>query len=128
MPPILTKRQRFPTDIIRQAMCLCFRFALSFRDVEEMLAQHRGQLCDHPALGEHVRPTDDALNYRCQHPRALLGRPECSSHRRNASGHTLVYQLFIARVKVTAAEAWWFARKAHSRQLLIRDLAAHAHI
>ena len=33
------KRQRFPADVIRHAVWLYFRFTLSFRDVEELLAQ-----------------------------------------------------------------------------------------
>ena len=37
--PISYKRHRFPPDVIRQAVWLYFRFTLSFRDVEEMLAQ-----------------------------------------------------------------------------------------
>jgi putative transposase len=32
-------RHRFPAEIISQSVWLYFRFALSFRDVEEMLAQ-----------------------------------------------------------------------------------------
>ena len=39
MRPLSFKRHRFPADVIRQAVWLCFRFTLSFRDVEEMLAQ-----------------------------------------------------------------------------------------
>ncbi len=39
MPPISFKRHRFPPDVIRQAVWLYFRFTLSFRDVEEVLAQ-----------------------------------------------------------------------------------------
>mgnify|MGYP001497840276 CR=1 FL=1 len=39
MRPISFKRHRFPPDIIRHAVWLYFRFTLSFRDVEEMLAQ-----------------------------------------------------------------------------------------
>ncbi len=39
MKPICFKRHRFHPDIIRQAVWLYFRFTLSFRDVEEMLAQ-----------------------------------------------------------------------------------------
>src|SRR5205823_7944642 len=30
---------RFPPDIIQRAVWLCFRFALSFRDVEDLLAE-----------------------------------------------------------------------------------------
>jgi len=37
--PISYKRHRFPADVIRQAVWLYFRFTLSFRDVEELLAQ-----------------------------------------------------------------------------------------
>ena len=33
------KRYRFPPDVIRHAVWLYFRFTLSFRDVEELLAQ-----------------------------------------------------------------------------------------
>ena len=39
MQPISFKRHRFRPDVIRQAVWLYFRFTLSFRDVEEMLAQ-----------------------------------------------------------------------------------------
>lgn len=39
MQPASFKRHRFPPDVIRQAVWLYFRFTLSFRDVEEMLAQ-----------------------------------------------------------------------------------------
>lgn len=39
MQPISFKRHRFPPDVIRQAVWLYFRFTLSFRDVEEVLAQ-----------------------------------------------------------------------------------------
>ena len=41
MNPISFKRHRFPADVIRQAVWLYFRFTLSVRDVEELLA-HRG--------------------------------------------------------------------------------------
>jgi putative transposase len=37
--PLSFKRHRFPADVIRHAIWLYFRFTLSFRDVEEMLAQ-----------------------------------------------------------------------------------------
>ena len=40
MPPISFKRDRFPPDAIHYAVWLCFRFTLSVRDVEELLA-HR---------------------------------------------------------------------------------------
>jgi len=37
--PISYKGHRFPPDVIRQAVWLYFRFTLSFRDLEELLAQ-----------------------------------------------------------------------------------------
>ncbi len=39
MQPISYKRHRFPADVIRQAVWMYFRFTLSLRDVEELLAQ-----------------------------------------------------------------------------------------
>lgn len=38
MKPLSFKRHRFPADVIRHAVWLYFRFSLSLRDVEEMLA------------------------------------------------------------------------------------------
>ena len=38
MKPISFKRHRFPADVIRHAIWLYFRFSLSFRDVEELMA------------------------------------------------------------------------------------------
>jgi len=37
--PISYKRHRFPADVIRHAPWLYFRFTLSLRDVEDLLAQ-----------------------------------------------------------------------------------------
>ena len=39
MQAVSFKRHRFPPDVIRQAVWLYFRFTLSLRDVEEMLAE-----------------------------------------------------------------------------------------
>ena len=39
MKPISYKRHRFPSEVISSAVWLYFRFTLSFRDVEELLAQ-----------------------------------------------------------------------------------------
>ena len=38
MKPLSFKRHRFPAAVIRQAVWLYFRFSLSFRDVEELMA------------------------------------------------------------------------------------------
>jgi transposase-like protein len=37
--PISYARHRFPPDVIRHAVWLYFRFTLSFRDVEDLLAE-----------------------------------------------------------------------------------------
>ena len=39
MQAVSFRRHRFPPDVIRQAVWLYFRFTLSLRDVEEMLAE-----------------------------------------------------------------------------------------
>jgi len=39
MRPVSFKRHRLPAEVIRHAVWLYFRFTLSFRDVEEMLAE-----------------------------------------------------------------------------------------
>ena len=39
MKPVSFARHRFPADIIRQVVWLYFRFTLSFRDIEELMAQ-----------------------------------------------------------------------------------------
>jgi transposase-like protein len=39
MARLCLKRRRFPPDVIRHSGWLYFRFTLSFRDVEELLAQ-----------------------------------------------------------------------------------------
>ena len=43
------KRQRFPAEIIAHAVWLYYRFALSFRDIEEMLAS-RGVTVSYEAI------------------------------------------------------------------------------
>jgi putative transposase len=47
--PLSFKRYRFPGDVIRQAVWLYFRFTLSIRDVEEMMAQ-RGVVVSREAI------------------------------------------------------------------------------
>jgi len=39
MKPLSFKRHRFPAEVIRHAVWLYFRFSLSLRDVEELLAR-----------------------------------------------------------------------------------------
>jgi len=39
MPPLRYHRHRFPSEIIQHAIWLYLRFTLSYRDVEELLAE-----------------------------------------------------------------------------------------
>ena len=50
---------RFPPEIISHAVWLYYRFALSFRDVEDLLATaagHYGHLRNHPSVVPDIRP------------------------------------------------------------------------
>ncbi len=48
------KRHRFPSEIIGHAVWLCFRFASSYRDVEELLAG-RGALLTYETVRQWCR-------------------------------------------------------------------------
>lgn len=39
MNPVSYRRHRFPPSIIRYAVWLCYRFSLSYRDIEDLLAE-----------------------------------------------------------------------------------------
>jgi hypothetical protein len=68
MQPISYARHQFPAEIIRHARWLYLRFTLSYRDVEELLAErgHRDLLRDRPALGSEVRdPPSRAICAGC---------------------------------------------------------------
>ena len=49
--PALYRRHRFPAEIISHCVCLYFRFAVSFRDVEEIMAM-RGVALTYEAIRE----------------------------------------------------------------------------
>jgi transposase-like protein len=49
-PPDLYKRHRFPVEIISHFIWLYDRFSLSYRDVEELMAE-RGVTLSHEAVG-----------------------------------------------------------------------------
>jgi len=69
MRPISFKRHRFPPEIIRHAIWLYARFTLSFRDVEELLAE-RGV----DASYETVRRWFLSSDRRSQQTSAIRGR------------------------------------------------------
>ena len=45
MHTVSYRRHRFPAEVIQHAMWLYFRFPLSFRDVEDLLAQRGVDVC-----------------------------------------------------------------------------------
>ncbi len=47
--PTLYKRLRFPAEIISHSVWLYYRFSLSYRDVEELMAE-RGVTLSHEAV------------------------------------------------------------------------------
>jgi len=53
MPPLSFSGYRFPRDIIQRAMWMYLRFTLSFRDVEELLAE-RGITVSHESIRRWV--------------------------------------------------------------------------
>jgi transposase-like protein len=53
MRPISYSRHRFPSDVIRHAVWLYLRFTLSFRDVEELLAE-RGLIVSNESIRRWV--------------------------------------------------------------------------
>ena len=67
MKPISYARHRFPPDIIRHAVWLYLRFTLSYRDVEDLLAERgltvsnesirRWVLKFGPVIAKHLRGT-----------------------------------------------------------------------
>ena len=61
MCPISLKRQRFPPDVIRQAVWLYFRFTLSLRDVDAALSQQLFDVAQaerEPHVEHHHEPND----------------------------------------------------------------------
>jgi transposase-like protein len=53
MQPISYARHRFPPDIIRRAVWLYLRFTLSYRDVEDLLAE-RGLMVSNESIRRWV--------------------------------------------------------------------------
>ena len=45
MHTVSYRRHRFPAEVIQHAVWLYFRFPLSFRDVEDLLAQRGVDVC-----------------------------------------------------------------------------------
>jgi transposase-like protein len=74
--PISFKRHRFPADVIRHAVWLYFRFTLSFRDVEELLAQRGIGCCQTKLAGAGFAPArQDAAAGQPRYPTFRPNKP-----------------------------------------------------
>ena len=94
MLPISYARHQFPPVVIQHAVWLYLRFALSYRDVEELLAE-RGLDVSYETVRRWV------LKFGPQFPRRLRARrsaPEFAvASRRNGRGHRRKAALVVAR-------------------------------
>ena len=89
MPAVSFKRHRFPPDVIRHAVWLNFRFALSLRDVEEMLAE-RGIGANYEAIRGRTEKIGKAFAHRLRSDRPAVGiwtkpKPESLVHLNQSS-------------------------------------------
>src|ERR1700740_919647 len=71
MKPISYARHRFPPDVIRHAVWLYLRFTLSYRDVEDLLAE-RGLIVSNESIRRWVLKFGPVIakNLRTSRPRA----------------------------------------------------------
>jgi hypothetical protein len=72
-------RHRFPTEIISHSVWLCFRFALGFRDVEEMMASRGVSLsyeCPSQNFNLTFRKGTVSADARCQTEMTFHGHAE----------------------------------------------------
>ena len=69
---------RFPADIIAYAVWLYFRFSLSFRDVEDLLAQ-RGITVTYETIRHWCRTFGQAYARRLRRRRGQLGDTACQA-------------------------------------------------
>jgi putative transposase len=76
MPPLSFSGYRFPRDIIQRAVWMYLRFTLSFRDVEELLAE-RGIAVTHESIRRWVLTFGPAIARRL---RAMRPKPHSRWH------------------------------------------------
>lgn len=102
MQAVTFKRHRFPPDVIRLAVWLHFRFTLSFRDVEEMLARR-----DIDASYETIR---------CRTPK--FGRAFAQNFRRSRPKPTGRWHLDEIVVKIGGRRMWPWRAVDHEGEVL----------
>jgi transposase-like protein len=72
MAPLCYRRHRFPPEIIQHAIWLYLRFTLSYRDVEELLAE-RGLDISYETVRRWVLKFGPAIARRLRRGRAIAG-------------------------------------------------------
>ena len=114
MQPISYARHQFPPEVIRHAVCLYLRFTLSYRDVEELLAE-RGIDASYESVRRWVGKFGPAF---ARNLRRLRPRPSGTWHLDemviSIQGHR-----FTSGVRSTArARCWtcWFRDAATPRR------------
>ena len=93
--PLSFKRYRFPPDVIRNAIWLYFRFTLSLRDVEEMLAQRR------------IEVSYETIRYWVNHFGPLIA----ANIRRRRGPPTNRWRLYEAMIRIKGRRLWGVARR-----------------
>ena len=73
------KNHRFPPEIITHAVWLYYRFSLSFREVEEMLAE-RGIIVSYEAVSHWCLKFGQTFAKRLRHRRGHQGDTWCTRY------------------------------------------------
>ena len=84
MAPLCYRRHRFPPEIIQHAIWLSLRFTLSYRDVEELLAE-RGLDISYETVRRWVLKFGPTIARRLRQRRPRIRFPPAKSQQRTAS-------------------------------------------
>src|ERR687889_19901 len=108
MPPISYARHQFPREIIRQAVWLYLRFTLSYRDVEELLAE-RGLEVSYESVRRWVLKFGPAI---ARNLRRLRPRPSPRWHLDEVAVRIAGERLWLWRAVDDEGESWMSSSSA----------------
>ena len=86
MGPLCYRRHRFPPEIIQHAIWLYLRFTLSYRDVEELLAERMAITSGSHGLTAKVRLPRFSGRFVSLQSTSWSWRPACRLRRLSVSG------------------------------------------
>jgi len=126
MQPISYARHRFPPDIIRHAVWLYLRFTLSYRDVEDLLAE-RGLMVSNESIRRWVLKFGPiiAKNLRAIRPKAhsrwhldemmvsIAGRQMYMWRAVDSEGEVL--EILVGSKRGVRGSDWLFARRKNEQ-------------